>query len=208
MQYQPLKIISLSVALICGLTTIGHAADVKPYVNAGLGILDDAGRSDFAPLITGTVRGGIEISRHFAIEAEGQFGLSDKEETYIITQDRRDERRVKIDSQLGIFVVGRAPLSKNFSFHGRAGYGQYSISAKTDQFFQDETPIPINDKFEHQGIILGVGGEYMFGRQKVDGIRFDTSLLIDVDNDDLGDESGLPDVEGIPGFTLAYVRKF
>jgi len=206
MSFPPLKSIRVSVLLIGCLATTSHAADVTPYLNAGLGVLDDDSRSDFNGLISGTVRGGIEIGRYFALETEGQFGLLTKEETFTITPERRDERRAKIDTQLGIFAVGRAPLSEAFSLHGRIGYGSYKLDVKTDQFFQDEIPSTIEGTFEQNGVILGVGGQYLFGSKKVDGVRFDANVLID--SDGVESETGLPTIEGVPGITFSYVRKF
>jgi len=41
----------------------------------------------------------------------------------------------------------------------------------------------------------------------LNGVRLDSFMIIDVD-DSPGEDSGLPDINGTPGFSLTYVRKF
>jgi hypothetical protein len=47
----------------------------------------------------------------------------------------------------------------------------------------------------------------MFGADKLNGLRLDSSILFDVD-DSPDEENNLPDINGIFGVSVSYVRKF
>jgi len=184
-----------------------YAADVKPYVNIGTGLVDAENRTDFNGVFSGVFRGGVEISRYFALEGEGQFGLGKKTSESVFSDVRFDETTVKLNHKFGAYVVGRLPISDAVSLHARAGYAAYQSTVTTNQFFEGVSFEPIETTISASGASLGLGGQYMFGADKLNGIRLDGSIIIDVDESS-DDETGLPDINGTSGVSIAYVRKF
>ena len=182
-------------------------ADITPYVNFGAGLIDAQNRTDFNGVFSGVFRGGVELSPYFAFEAEGQIGLSKKTNESVFSNVRFDETTVKLDHQFGVYAVGRLPLSEAVSLQARAGYATYQSTASTDQFFEGANDRPIETTHKFDGVSLGFGGQFMFGADKLNGLRLDSSILFDVD-DSPDEENNLPDINGIFGVSVSYVRKF
>jgi len=128
--------------------------------------VDAENRTDFNGVFSGVFRGGVEISRYFALEGEGQFGLGKKTSESVFSDVRFDETTVKLNHKFGAYVVGRLPISDAVSLHARAGYAAYQSTVTTNQFFEGD---------------------------------------VDESSDD---ETGLPDINGTSGVSIAYVRKF
>lgn len=184
-----------------------RTAGAKPYVNIGVGLIDGQDRTDFNGVLSGVFRGGVELSPYFALEAEGQIGLGQKTSETIFSNVRFDETRVKLNHQFGAYAVGKLPLSEAASLQARAGYAAYQSTATTDQFFEGALVNNFEDTINLSGASLGLGGEYMFGADQLNGIRMEGSILINVD-DSLGEENSLPDINSAMGFSVSYLRKF
>jgi len=205
LQFRKLAALSISASIL--LSSPSHAADIKPYINIGAGLVDAENRTDFNGVSSGVLRGGIEISPHFAVEAEGQIGLGEKSRDDVFSDVIFDNTRVKLDHQFGAYAVGRLPLSEAASLHARAGYATYQSTISSDQFFEGARVNSFEDTIKLSGVSLGLGGQYMFGEDRLNGIRFDSFIIIDVDESSDGDTS-LPDVNGTSGISLTFVRKF
>ena len=207
MMSQVTKLALFSTSIFILFCAPSHAADTEPYLNLGAGVVDAENRTDFNGLLSGVLRGGLEISPYFALEAEGQIGLGQKTSESVFSDIRFDETSVKLDYQFGIYALGKLPLSETISLHARAGYATYQNTATTDQFFEGANAGPIETTYNLSGVSLGFGGQYMFGTDKLNGLRLDSSILIDVD-DSPGEENSLPDINGTVGVSVSYVRKF
>lgn len=184
-----------------------HAADINPYVNLGVGLIDAENRTDFNGVFSGLIRGGVEISSNFALEGEGQIGLGEKKRDQIFSDIRFDENAVRLNHQYGVYAVGRIPISEAVSLQARAGYAAYQSTNTVDQFFEGTAVVTSTTTLNFSGLSLGIGGQYMFGEERLNGIRLDSFGVFDVDDSD-GGEGGLPSIDAPIGYSISYVRKF
>jgi hypothetical protein len=141
------------------MTANAQAANV--YVNGGYTYLDTETIGEIGAL---TGRVGVGFGQHFAVEGEASFGI--------------DDDGVELDNQLGLFAVGKIPVSSAFTVFARAGVSRIETSPGGDD----------------DGFAFGVGGE--FNLTEKDGIRGDWTRH---DYDNAGEADA---------FNISYVRRF
>jgi hypothetical protein len=124
---------------------------------------------------------GKTLTPHFAVEAEGNIGVTQK--TYHVGGVTA---KAKIDYSLGAYVVGSLPVSANVDLIGRLGYakGQIKVSASGSSATASDS-----------GPAVGVGVRY-FPKGGLSGVRADVTHF------DFGD--------GFDGeiYQVSYVRRF
>jgi len=153
-------------------------ADSDLYLNAGISAFD----GDGATLKALTARGGISIHELLSAELEASFGLGAEE------IDGASGAELKLENQLGGYLVGRYPLLPNLEAIGRIGYttGEFQASAGG-----------VAGDIETDGLAFGIGGEFMITPQF--GLRGDYTR-IEVDDDALDG--------GVNAFALSAVYRF
>lgn len=134
------------------------AAESELYVTGGVSSFDPGSNSSDGA----TIRAGWRWDEHFGAEIEGSLGEK--------TDTPDNFREVGIDSQVGVFLVGRAPLGENASVFARIGYTRTEVEYEYygNKFLsRSDTPA------------FGFGGEYMFNERL--GVRGDYTYF---DHDD------------------------
>ncbi len=116
-----------------------NAQQSNVYVSGGYTYFDGDGGAELGG-ITGRV--GINLAPNFAVEGEGSFGVSDDSGT-------------ELDSELGIFAVGKLPISPQLELIGRVGASRIETSPGG----------------EFDGLAYGAGAQWNL--TSVDGIRGD-----------------------------------
>ena len=168
------------VALLLSVSGFGGsaAADSDLYLNAGISAFD----GDGATLKALTARGGLAFHELLSAELEASFGLGAED------LDGVSGVELKLENQVGGYLVGRYPLLPNLEAIGRIGYttGEFQASAGG-----------VAGDIETDGFAFGLGGEYMITQQL--GLRGDYTR-IEVDDDGLDG--------GVNAFALAAVYKF
>ncbi len=119
------------------MTANAQAADV--YVSGGYTQFDGDGGATLGG-ITGRV--GVNFGPNFAVEGEGSFGV-------------KDDGGTELDSELGVFAVGKLPISPSFDIFGRVGVARIETSPGGDE----------------DGLAYGAGGTWHLTDK--DGIRAD-----------------------------------
>ncbi len=197
MTYKTQLLSLLSITLVLALAAPAEAAD--PYATVGLGLSNpDSFDDSYATILS--VRGGVDLNRFLAVEVEGQIGLGERE----VSNEFGETDRFRTDYLLGAYGLAKLPLGESANLHLKAGYAV----AGYDSSFTTRDGRTFDTRYGHEafkGLSLGVGGQYMFGGKKRDGVRFDTYSVIDFDED--GDDGGIV-TDTLTGFTLSYVRKF
>ncbi len=124
---------------------------------------------------------GFNLSKHFAVEADGDVGVSDK--TYRVSGV---DVKAKLDYAVGAFVVGTLPVSANVDLLGRVGYVKAQIKASAGGYSATGS---------NSGAAYGVGVRY-FPNGGINGVRADVTHF------DLGsDSSG-------ELYQVSFIRKF
>ena len=109
------------------------------YVSGGYTQFDGDGGAQLGG-VTGRV--GVNFGPNFAVEGEGTIGV-------------KDDSGTELDSELGVFAVGKLPINPSFDLFARVGVSRIETSPGGDQ----------------DGLAYGVGGQWNL--TTVDGIRGD-----------------------------------
>lgn len=109
------------------------------YVSGGYTHFDGDGGAELGG-ITGRV--GVNFGPNFAVEGEGTFGV-------------KDDGGTELDSELGLFAVGKLPVNPSFDIFGRVGVARIETSPGGSE----------------DGLAYGVGAQW--NMTAVDGIRGD-----------------------------------
>lgn len=116
-----------------------NAQQSNVYVSGGYTHFDGDGGAELGG-ITGRV--GVNINPNFAIEGEASFGV-------------KDDSGTELDNELGVFAVGKLPISPSFDVFARVGLARIETSPGGSE----------------DGLAYGVGGT--LNLSPVDGIRLD-----------------------------------
>ncbi|HEY8572845.1 porin family protein [Phenylobacterium sp.] len=166
---------------------LAQSADVGVYASAGYSHLTTSDEPD-VNLGAITLRGGYAFTPHFAVEAEGSFGVKD-EDFATGTGANRITGDFGLDYLVGVFGVARLPITERFSVFGRAGaaHGAFSGEAR-----QGATRFSLD---EDAGFwAAGVGAEYFLDDRN--GLRAGYTRY---ENDDEA---------SFDAWSLSYVRRF
>lgn len=132
----------------------GKSKGFEPHVYGTLGYVN----YETGEKLHGTqARLGLQLGKHFGVEAEGSLGISDEDRKITIGA-------IPINQNLGIknsvagFGVVRVPLFSKFSSYGRLGYHRTEI----DQEITTGTADPVLSSFAVEGMAYGGGLEYAF----------------------------------------------
>ena len=109
------------------------------YVSGGYTHFDGDGGAELGA-VTGRV--GVNLSPNFAIEGEGSVGV-------------KDDGGTELDNELGVFVVGKLPISPAFDLFARVGAARIETSPGGSE----------------DGVAYGAGAQWNL--TSVDGIRGD-----------------------------------
>lgn len=109
------------------------------YVSGGYTHFDGDGGAELGG-ITGRV--GVNFGQNFAVEGEGTFGV-------------KDDGGTELDSEIGVFAVGKLPINPSFELLGRVGVSRIETSPYGDQ----------------DGLAYGAGAQWNL--TSADGIRGD-----------------------------------
>ncbi len=109
------------------------------YVSGGYTHFDGDGGAELGA-VTGRV--GVNLSPNFAIEGEGSLGV-------------KDDSGTELDNEIGVFAVGKLPISSSFDIFGRVGVARIETSPGGDE----------------DGLAYGAGGTFWL--TPADGIRGD-----------------------------------
>lgn len=131
--------LAAATILVAPALMTANAQQSSVYVSGGYTHFDGDGGAELGG-ITGRV--GVGLTPNFAIEGEASFGVSDDSGT-------------ELDNELGIFAVGKLPISPSFDVFGRVGLARIETSPGGSE----------------DGVAYGVGGT--LNLSPVDGIRLD-----------------------------------
>jgi outer membrane immunogenic protein len=109
------------------------------YVSGGYTHFDGDGGAELGA-VTGRV--GVNLSPNFAIEGEGSLGV-------------KDDSGTELDNEIGVFAVGKLPVSSSFDIFARVGVARIETSPGGDE----------------DGLAYGAGGTLWL--TPADGIRGD-----------------------------------
>jgi outer membrane immunogenic protein len=132
--------LAAATVLVAPALMPAHAQQANVYLNGGYTHLD--GDSPEVGGITGRV--GVGFGSHFAVEGEGTIGVN-------------DDGGAELDNQIGLFGVGKLPITERFDIFGRVGVSRTEFSPGGDA----------------DGLAYGVGANYFFTEK--DGIRGDVT---------------------------------
>jgi len=125
--------------LIAPAFMTANAQNSGVYVSGGYTHFDGDGGAELGA-ITGRV--GVNFGPNFAVEGEGSFGV-------------KDDGGTELDSELGVFAVGKLPINPSFDIFGRVGVARIETSPGGDE----------------DGLAYGAGAQWNLTSQ--DGIRGD-----------------------------------
>lgn len=131
--------LAAATILVAPALMTANAQQSGVYVSGGYTQFDGDGGAELGA-ITGRV--GVGLTPNFAVEGEASFGVDDDSGT-------------ELDNELGIFAVGKLPISPAFDIFGRIGYAQIETSPGGSE----------------DGLAYGAGGQWNLS--PVDGIRLD-----------------------------------
>lgn len=131
--------LAAATILVAPALMTANAQQSSVYVSGGYTHFDGDGGAELGG-ITGRV--GVGLTPNFAIEGEASFGVTDDSGT-------------ELDNELGIFAVGKLPISPSFDVFGRVGLARIETSPGGSE----------------DGVAYGVGGT--LNLSPVDGIRLD-----------------------------------
>jgi outer membrane immunogenic protein len=136
----------LKLALFAGVAALAvpalapaSAQAANVYINGGYTRFEGDGSAELGA-ITGRV--GVGFGRHFAVEGEASLGVD-------------DDAGTELDSELGLYGVGKIPLGEKFEIFGRVGVSRIETSPGGDE----------------DGLAYGAGAQFFFTPN--DGIRGD-----------------------------------
>lgn len=164
--------ITLVTAVFTGFASTATAQDSGSYASVGVKTYSFNTYNILGRL-------GYDFTKNFGIEAEGSFGIAGEDET-IFGQE------VEIDTEwdLGVYAVGRLPLSNGFDVFARVGYSTVSVEVSSGNASQS---------VDLDG--FAVGGGFQYNWNKKNGVRLGYTY-----NDISGGNADVVD--------LSYVRKF
>ena len=125
--------------LVAPAVMTAHAQTSNVYVSGGYTHFDGDGGAELGG-VTGRV--GVNFGPNFAVEGEGTFGV-------------KDDGGTELDSELGIFAVGKLPINPSFDLLARVGASRIETSPGGDL----------------DGLAYGAGAQWNL--TSVDGIRGD-----------------------------------
>jgi len=134
-----LKLALAAASMLIAPAFMTAAQQSNVYVSGGYTHFDGDGGAELGA-ITGRV--GVDLTPNFAIEGEGSFGV-------------KDDSGTELDSELGVFVVGKLPLSPSFELLGRVGAARIETSPGGSE----------------DGVAYGAGAQWNL--TSIDGIRGD-----------------------------------
>jgi hypothetical protein len=131
-----------------------------------------------------TGRLGARFGRYLGVEGEVSGGVGDDSRTVA-----GDSVRTHLDSQYAGYVVGFLPVTPQFEFLARVGYGgqQYNVKDRT---------LGVSTGYHYDSVNYGAGAQYNFDPK--DGVRLDYTRF-----DAQGRDNPDSDV-----WSVAFVRKF
>lgn len=119
-------------------------------------------------------RFGMNFNKNLAIEIEGGAGIK---------TDKIGNSKYKHVGDLGLYAVGKMPVTENLELLGRVGYHHV-----WDQIQTGAVKLKSNDG----SFAVGIGAQYMFDEKN--GLRIDYTRLTEND--------------GMNNYAVSYVRKF
>lgn len=142
----------IAVAATCALLAAPAMAQAQVYGTVGYSSInvDDEG----VKLGVAQGRVGYDINPNFAVEGEAGFGVKD---------DSVAGANVEMKYQLGVFLVGKAPIGDKFEFLARAGYVSYEVEASAGAVTASDTGTDFAFGLGAQAFITendGVRGEW------------------------------------------------
>lgn len=161
----------LSAILLASLFCTGlvHAEDSYFGVDYMMTTYDEAGVPEFNPTAV-ALKFGKNMSPSMAIEGRVGFGMSDDSGEVCIGGFGCADVDLEIDSLMGAYVRGIAPLSERARFYGLLGMtrGEITVGAGGESFSETETDLS-----------YGVGAEFLMGEST--GLNLEYLLAIDKD---------------------------
>jgi len=159
------KITSTAI-LAAGLSSAAIAQDGGSYGAIG------AATYDFETYGV-DIKLGHNFTENFGIEAQGIIGLT-SDSTRLSNSETSATLKQKTDYTIGVFAVGRVPLSEQFELFARAGvhntkYGFTINNALNTDFSSNDT-----------GVAGGIGLQYNLNEQSA--LRLETTYLDNVDS--------------------------
>ncbi len=153
-----------AAAALFAVPAIAQAqAQAQVYGNVGYAVVD------VDPLSLGAVQGrlGVQINPYFAIEGEAAIGVA-------------DDFGVELSHEVGVFAVGKMPVSEALNLFARLGYSTGELEGG-------------GGSISGSGVAYGLGAEAFFTTN--DGVRVDWTRH---------------DVDGLEAdvVAVAYVRRF
>ena len=125
---------------------------------------------------------GIDLSPHVALEADANFGLSDK-----TMNVNGFDVKTKLNYDLGAFVVGKLPLSPNVNLTGRLGYMTAKVQASAGGYKASDTV---------SGAAIGIGLTCFPHGGK-------NGFSIDATHANYGSKNGTANI-----YQVSYIRRF
>ena len=186
-----MRIVLAAAVAACALTAAPAFAqdagpvftDVNFYGNIGYSRLE----GDDAHLDGVTARVGARFNRFVGAEAEGTFGLGSED-----VGDEDFDAEIKLEHQIGAYLVGFVPISPNAELFGRIGVGMLEFSVESEDLdFQGSDDL--------QTWQYGVGAQFFW--DGVNGVRGEYTRFNVHDDENFEDE-------GTNMWSISYVRKF
>jgi hypothetical protein len=133
------RVLAAASLLVSPLLAPANAQQAGVYASGGYAFFDGDGGAELGAIMA---RVGANLSPNFAIEAEAAIGV-------------KDDSGTELDSELGLFVLAKAPISPSFDVFARLGLGRIETSPGGTE----------------DGLAYGVGGT--LNLSPVDGVRLD-----------------------------------
>lgn len=133
-------LVAAVAALAMPAVMSASAQEANIYANVGYTNFDGGGANLGA--ISGRL--GVGFGPHFAVEGEAAFGID-------------DDAGLELDSEIGLFGVGKLPINNTVTLYGRVGFSRIETSPGGDD----------------DGLAYGVGAE--FSLTEKDAIRADVT---------------------------------
>ena len=164
------------IAAVFACAAPAALAETTFYGNIGYSAFD----GDGGTLSAITARGGAQFTPNFGAEIEGSFGAGGEE---------FDGVDLDLSNQFGAYAVGYLPLGESFNLLGRIGYGTATIEGSVPGLGSADVDL--------NGVLVGLGGEYMFTKNM--GVRGDYTRF-EANDDDIDG--------GVDIFAISAVYKF
>lgn len=155
-----------AAAVALTLPLVANAEDSYFGVDYMMTTYDEAGFAEFEPTVL-ALKFGRNMSESLAIEGRFGFGMSDDSMEIC---DGCPDLTLEIDSFMGAYVKGIAPLSERAHFYGLLGMTRGELTASLDGDSVSETETDLS---------YGVGAEFLVGQTT--GLNFEYLQAIDKD---------------------------